>query len=135
MPQKPDAGLTLLVLIFVEPQRRREFTEFEAAASRIMKRHGGALERRVVFSSGGDPDRPDEVHVVTFPDRASLERYRADPELQALKELRAAAISRTVFWEGRDAPVFDLPTGGRRPRRCDTAPRRRPSPRSSPPSP
>ncbi len=106
MPQNPDAGLTLLVLIFVEPQRRREFTEFETAASRIMKRYGGALERRVVCRPGGDPDVPDEVHVVTFPDRASLERYRADPELQALQDLRAAAIRRTVFWEGRDAPVF-----------------------------
>ena len=63
--------------------------------------------RRVVFEPGGESAQPDEVHVVTFPDRAALDRYRADPDMKALAGLRADAIHETVFWLGTDRPPFD----------------------------
>ncbi len=92
--------LTLVVLLYVDPDRREEFERFEAAASRIMSRHGGAIERRIGFPSGSDPSQPNELHLVTFPDAAAFERYRHDPDIQALAGLRAKAIRKTVVWQG-----------------------------------
>jgi uncharacterized protein (DUF1330 family) len=90
--------LTLVVLLHVNPGQQAEFERFEGAASRIMNRYGGRIERRIPLARGADPDQPDEVHVVTFPDRESFDRYRADPEIQALASLRERAIRRTTVW-------------------------------------
>ncbi len=69
-----------------------------------MRRYGGRLERRIGFASSAD--QPHEVHIVTFPDRQSFERYRADADLQALAELRARAIRQTTAWVGTDLSSF-----------------------------
>jgi uncharacterized protein (DUF1330 family) len=98
--------ITLVALLFIDPDRRADFERYESRAAVIMRRHGGAIARRISFSEPTDPSQPDEVHVVTFPDAASFERYRADPDLQALGSLRAAAIRRTVVWRGVEAPGF-----------------------------
>jgi hypothetical protein len=98
--------LTLIVLLFVRPDRRIEFEQFEASAGQIMKRYGGAIERRIALSVQTDPSQPQEVHIVTFPDRESFERYRSAPELEALASLRSRGIRETIVWSG-----FELPTG------------------------
>jgi uncharacterized protein (DUF1330 family) len=96
-----SSALTLVVLLWVRPGHEEDFERFETAAADIMGRHGGRIERRLPLEPGDDPERPNEVHIVTFPDPAAFERYRADPELARLQELRERAIRRTTVWANR----------------------------------
>jgi hypothetical protein len=101
MPER----FTLVALLTLEPGAHAEFERFENEAARIMRRHGGRIERRIALSERG-AGGPDELHLVTFPDRGSFERYRADEELRALSPLRARAVRETLVWEGTDAEPF-----------------------------
>jgi hypothetical protein len=104
---KMNSPITLIVALFIHPNRRAEFVSFEARASEIMSRVGGRIERRIACSSDDDPSAPDEVHLVTFPDVGSYNRYRESAELQALASLRASAIRKTIVWRGTELPAFD----------------------------
>ena len=112
MTGDPSDGVTLVALLYLHPGRGADFERFESAASRIMARYGGRIESRIRPANEGSASSaamlspPDEVHVVRFPDADSFARYRADPELQALADLRAAAIRETVIWQGVDGPPF-----------------------------
>jgi uncharacterized protein (DUF1330 family) len=101
--------ITLVVALFIYPERRAEFESFETQASEIMSRVGGRIERRIGCSNQDDASAPDEVHLVTFPDEDSYDRYRESPELKALASLRAVAIRKTVVWRGTELPAFDKP--------------------------
>ena len=80
---------------------------FEARVAKIQARYGGRIERAIRTSpSAAVPSAPFEVHVVSFPDDASLAAYRADPEIRALAEQRASLIARTEIVEGVDVPVY-----------------------------
>jgi antibiotic biosynthesis monooxygenase (ABM) superfamily enzyme len=96
--------MTLIVLLWVLPERRAEFERFESRAAEIMRDHGGCIERRVGIAA--DAGAPDEVHVVTFPDAAAFDAYRSDPRSLSLSTLRAEAIRDTVVWRGSDLPAF-----------------------------
>jgi uncharacterized protein (DUF1330 family) len=98
--------LTIVAALLIHPGREAEFEQFETAAESIMRRYGGSIERRIGFAASADPDQPQEVHIVTFPDQPSFERYRADPDLQALAQLRARAIRHTTIWIGNDLSTF-----------------------------
>jgi hypothetical protein len=98
--------ITLVVLLWIDPDRKGGFERFEESAASIMSRYGGRIERRISFPSRDDSSQPDELHLVIFPDRESFDRYRRDPDLQALAGLRAAVIRQTVVWEGVDSPPF-----------------------------
>ena len=100
-------SVTLVAALYIHPGREAEFEQFEAAAARIMARHGGAIDRRIRIARAAGENLPHEVHIVSFPDDESLQRYRADPELQGLAELRARAIRETVLWMGRELPEFE----------------------------
>ncbi len=102
MPQK----LTIVASLFIHPGREAEFERFETAAESIMQRYGGRIERRIGFPLSADPGQPHEVHIVTFPDHQSFERYRADADLQALADLRTRAIHHTTIWIGSDLSSF-----------------------------
>ena len=97
-----DHRLTLVVMLFVHAGHEADFEEFESSAAEIMRHHGGAIERRIRCAAGPDSGEPYEVHIVTFRDQQALDRYRQDPELQRLAELRARAIHHTVVWQGVD---------------------------------
>ena len=100
-------SVTLVAALYIHPGHEAEFDQFETAAARIMRRHGGAIDRRIRITRAAGDNLPHEVHIVTFPDDASLQRYRADPELQGLAELRTSAIRETVVWMGADLPPFE----------------------------
>ena len=102
--------ITLVVALFIYPERRGEFDSFETQASEIMCRFGGKIERRIACSNKDDPSAPDEVHVVTFPDEDSYNRYRESSEIKALASLRAVAIRQTVVWRGTELPAFNKST-------------------------
>jgi len=97
-----DTRLTLIVTLFIHAGNESDFEEFESSAAKIMRRHGGAIERRIRCAGRPDSGEPYEVHIVTFPDQQALDRYRKDPELVQLAELRAKAIRHTVVWQGVD---------------------------------
>jgi len=97
-----ETRLTLIVMLFIHAGRESDFEEFESSAAEIMRRHGGAIERRIRCASQPDSGEPYEVHIVTFPDQQALDRYRKDPDLEQLAELRAKAIHHTVVWQGLD---------------------------------
>jgi len=97
--------LTLVVALFVHPGRDAEFAQFEEQAADIMRRYGGRIERRISIASASESD-PTEVHVVTFPDSAALDRYQRDPDVVALADVRARAIRRTIVWRGATAGQF-----------------------------
>ena len=101
-----NAKITLVVALFVNPDRHAEFESFEARAAEIMSRFGGRIERRIECSTKDDSSVPDEVHVVTFPDLESYNRYRESPETQALASARAIAIRKTVVWRGVELPAL-----------------------------
>lgn len=94
--------LVIVASLFIHPGREAEFEQFETNAESIMRRYGGQIERRIGFPSDANPDRPHEVHIVTFPDEQSFARYRTDSDLLTLADLRAQAIRLTTVWMGRD---------------------------------
>ena len=105
-----NTPITLVVALFIHPGRSAEFESFETQAAQIMSRVGGRIERRIACSTKDDPSAPDEVHLVTFPDLDSYNRYRESSELQALASLRAVAIRKTIVWRGFELPAFDRST-------------------------
>ena len=101
-----ETKLTLVVSLFINAGREAEFEQFEAAATAIMRQHGGTVERRIGCVGDADLNQLHEVHIVTFPDDESFERYRSDPELRELADLRARAIQETTIWRGVDLEIF-----------------------------
>jgi uncharacterized protein (DUF1330 family) len=101
-----SSRLALVVGIKINSGREAEYERFENTVAKIIGRHGGAVERRIALEPGGDASRPHEVHIVTFPDRAAFERYRADPEIATLAAQRAEAIQETTYWIGADLVPF-----------------------------
>ena len=110
-----DRAIVLLVQLFVHPGRTAEFRRFETEAARIMRRHGGRIDR-VIRPTG--PARgeavPHEIHLVSFPSTAAFEAYRTDPELAALAPLRESAIARTEVTMGTDGELYPEDAGGPR---------------------
>jgi hypothetical protein len=107
-----DQAIVLLVELFVHPGRVAEFRRFETEAARIMRRHGGRIERVIRPTGPGRRDAlPHEIHLVAFASAAGLEAYRADPELQALAPLRESAIVRTEVTMGTDGEPYPGDSG------------------------
>ena len=102
-----DRAIVLVVSLFVHPGRETELHRFETEAARIMRRHGGRIER-VIRPTGPAPEgsRPHEIHVVTFASAAAFEAYRADPEIRALGPLRESAIARTDVTMGVEVEPY-----------------------------
>ena len=102
------AGRKILVVsLWLRDGVVAEFEAFERRVAKIQARHGGRIERAIRCTSAqANGSEPFEVHVVSFPDDASLAAYRADPETRALAEQRAAIIVRTVIVEGGDVQAY-----------------------------
>jgi len=107
-----DGAIVLVVSLFIHPGREAEFRRFETEAARIMRRHGGRIDRviRPTGAAAGGSS-PHEIHLVSFASAAAFDAYRADPELRALATLRESAISRTEVTTG----VEGEPYGGASP--------------------
>jgi len=92
--------LTLVAILTVRRSALEEFRAFEHQAAAVMSRHGGAIERTVVITQPDDTEHLREVHIVTFPDEASLVAYRADVALVPLAPLRAASVTHSEVLVG-----------------------------------
>ena len=97
--------LTLVVLLYVHPDKVPAFEAFETRVQSIMRRHGGRLESRI--KCGATATDPHEIHIVSFEDEAGLVAYRADPEYLSLAGARAEAIRETTIFTGAVAPMFE----------------------------
>jgi uncharacterized protein (DUF1330 family) len=101
------APLVLVARLFVRPGHEEDFRRFETEAARLVRRHGGALERVIRCEPPAvGLEAPHEVHLLSFPSAEALAAYRADPALAALAPLRARAILRTEITTGRDRPPY-----------------------------
>lgn len=98
--------MTLVVTLTVRRDRLDQFRAFERRAAAVMVGHGGRIERTVVGPVEGRADLLTEVHVVTFPDEASLATYRDDPRLRELAHLREASVVATAILVGEDGPDY-----------------------------
>jgi hypothetical protein len=76
--------LVLIVSLWLQPGSGvAAFEAFERKAAAIMATHGGRIERAVRTVGAGE-GAPFEVHLVTFPNQAALDSYRADPQTLTL---------------------------------------------------
>jgi antibiotic biosynthesis monooxygenase (ABM) superfamily enzyme len=98
--------LTLIAALYLHPGREAEFAQFETAAAAIMQRYGGTIERRIGVAPSSGENLPYEVHILSFSDERSFQEYRTDPDLEALRDLRALAIRETVLWFGTELPPY-----------------------------
>jgi hypothetical protein len=87
-----EPTLFLVVTLIVRRAELAVFREFERNAQRIMRRYGGRIREAVLIDPDVQAAVVKELHVVTFPDRAAFEAYRADAELGALLPLRERAV-------------------------------------------
>lgn len=72
-----------------------DFLAYEGHVLPLVAEHGGSLQRRLRSDDGTA-----ECHVLSFPNRAAFERYRADPRRTAAAHLLAAS--------GATAEVFEM---------------------------
>lgn len=100
--------MVLVVTLTVHRDRADEFRRFEGEAARIMRRHGGRMERVVVPRDASLGEHFQEIHLVHFPDDAAFAAYRDDPELRALAPLRESAVVATEIRVGDAGPGYGV---------------------------
>ena len=96
--------MVLVAILTVRKQALEQFRAYETQAARIMRDHGGRIERTVVVADGADTIK--EVHLVTFRDEAAFTAYKADRRLAAVAHLREASVVRTEVLAGEDGPTY-----------------------------
>lgn len=97
-----------VVSLWIYPGQEAAFEAFERDASRIMSRHGGRIDAavRLIERDASEDLSPDEIHIVSFPNRDSADSYAADPETAGLFARRAKIIAKTVIKAGRLAGPY-----------------------------
>ncbi|MBY5932222.1 DUF1330 domain-containing protein [Tateyamaria omphalii] len=67
--------------------------QYREKAGVALARHGGEIVQAApdISALEGAPVVPDIMAIIRFPDRAAAEAWIADPELQAVHDLRRAA--------------------------------------------
>ena len=97
--------MLLHVVLSVRRDSLDAFREFEHEAARIMKKHGGSLERVLVqHTPEHEPHR--EVHIVSFPSEDAYRAYRASPELAAFQPLREQSVVKTDLIRVTEGPLY-----------------------------
>jgi len=110
----------LFVAILTVPRAElAAFRAYEHAATQIMARHHGAIERALVLDDegaldgavvarhdlgGGDTLR--ELHVVRFATADDFTSYRTDPALLALADVRTRCVLHTELLPATDGPRY-----------------------------
>jgi uncharacterized protein (DUF1330 family) len=103
-----ESESTLLVVAILTPRADalQVFREYEFKAARILARHGAAIARTIVEDPSAPGSLLREIHIVTFPDAAAFDRYRADPELAGLAARRNSCIAHTQLIFGHSGPDY-----------------------------
>lgn len=90
--------MQVLALLYAGAGGVDALRDFEHRALTVLRSHGGTLISAFEPENNGTTDTPDEVHLLEFPSATVFAAYRADPRLEALSDLRANAIARTVVY-------------------------------------
>ena len=101
-------AMYVVVRLWIREGREAEFEAYERKMARIMASHGGAIERAIRCNRAllNTPAPPFEVHVLRFPSNKQYEKFRRDPQREALSAERAAAISNTKILLGEEGPSY-----------------------------
>jgi uncharacterized protein (DUF1330 family) len=102
----PDRELRIVSLWLRDGVEASAFEAFERKAAAVMASHGGRIERAIRTDGAGE-GAPFEVHLISFPDAAAFESYRADPQTRALRAERELIIARTEVISGIEAGPYD----------------------------
>ena len=102
-----DGAIVLVVTLFIHPGREAEFRRFETEAARIMRRHGGRIDR-VIRPTGPASER---LVAARDPPRLLRERRRlrglpGRSRAPGAGPLRESAISRTEVTTGVEGEPY-----------------------------
>jgi uncharacterized protein (DUF1330 family) len=92
MPNENENALTLVLIARIPLDGVEAFQAYEDQVLPLLKEYGGRLERRLRNELGTV-----ELHVLSFPSDAALQKYRGDPRRTAaahLLEISAAKLER-----------------------------------------
>lgn len=92
----------VLVLLYQRNSDKKAFRAFEKEAIAIIRDHGGKLITAFVPDKTDDPETPDEIHLIQFPEKPAFHAYQADPRTMALSSQRAQVIARTVVYSSSE---------------------------------
>lgn len=98
--------MLLVVTLQIRSQALDAFRQYERHAASVMERHGGAIERVIVLDADPDSGLVSEVHIVRFPDAASFQFYRSDPDLARHASLRQRSVVSTDVRIGAEGPDY-----------------------------
>jgi hypothetical protein len=72
--------MLLVAVVEMVPGREADGRRYEDRVLRLLDRHDGTLERRMLGTDGST-----EVHVIRFASRAGYESFLSDPDRAALR--------------------------------------------------
>jgi uncharacterized protein (DUF1330 family) len=102
--------MTLVVTLTVLRSEIDSFRQFEETAARVMRAHGGRIERVIRIAeesvSNATNQTLREVHIVTFPGRDHLDAYRRDPAIAAVRRWRDESVVATEVLIGDDISPY-----------------------------
>jgi hypothetical protein len=88
--------LVLCCLLWAAPDAAAALTAYEDRVLPWIAEHGGAVRQRAI--GDGRDGHPDEVQILSFPDRGALDAYLDDPRRVALAGERDRVIARTELF-------------------------------------
>lgn len=95
-----------MAILTVRKAALAQFRAFERHAAAVMASHGGRIERTVVITADAGADVIKEIHLVTFPDAAAFQAYRADERLGKMAALREESVVHTEVLAGEEGPDY-----------------------------
>ena len=99
--------ILIVAQLFIHPGREGEFRRFETEAVRIMRKHGGCIEKVIRPTVAVQQELlPYEVHLLSFPSMEQFAAYKADADLAKLADLRQSAIARTEVLIGEEGEPY-----------------------------
>jgi uncharacterized protein (DUF1330 family) len=104
---KTEQKLILIVSLWLKSKDVSDFEAYERQAVRLLKKHGGRIERAVrVKKQSDNRDEPFEIHLVSFPNEKKFADYLADSEVRRSTGLRDKIIRRTEVISGYDVDIY-----------------------------
>lgn len=91
-----DTEIVLCCLLWAKEGEAVGLSAYEDRVLKLVPNHGGEVIHRAL--SDGAENRPHEVQLYRFPNRAALDAYIADPERLAQSSERDQTIVRTELF-------------------------------------
>jgi uncharacterized protein (DUF1330 family) len=91
-------------LIFVNEGKESVFHEFEDHAIPLIEKYSGKMLQRIRPDKSnfisGEPDKPYEIHLVSFPSEKDLEAFMKDDTRQKFLHLKQESVRSTLLVKG-----------------------------------